>query len=525
MKPALSAQLARPHGARRIAAGAASRSIRLDRRMDRGTMAPVPSARPRSLRCSRSRSGRVQLRRVSRCLLASLRSYSLQRLARPAIRVSCALRASPLRDCVGRAVRLSLLCPALAPRCCRFPGTAQLIWSLSPATVMPARRHPPSALPTTRSGPPTPPRSLRKSPSTAPRPNLCICSASPRRDSPSRRPATICFSCSTFPGPAPAHLSKSPGNRVSSSPAAHGEEFTALILTSSAGTADIDGQPVLIAAIMPDGDWRFAGHIDALLLEDQHNLAALPAATKGFVIARIRPSAFPPPRGGWRKMVETHNGVTRGFDCISVAHMLGQPFSVFLFALLLATLALPATTALPLGDYPLRHRRPPGTIDARRWIFLAAKFVSRTRYRGSLLHWPGVTASQPATRSGLCTSSWPRPSPPLLFGFRWILQDQRRRCPRVPPPALQPGSRRPGFLQFPLVEWHRALLRPRSRLPPHPRAAHQLVQHAAMALSRPLMAVPVPRDSFRIAGNGLTNTGSFSCSNQSTCQRRLVAVH
>jgi hypothetical protein len=193
-------------------------------------------------------------------------------------------------------------------------------------------------------------------------------------------------------------------------------------------TVDIDGQPALIAAIMPDSDWRFPGHIDALLLEDQRTFTALPASTKGFVIARIRPSAFPPPRGGWRKMVETHNGVTRGFDCISVAHMLGQPFSLFLFALLLATLALPATTALPLGDYPVRHRRLPGTVDNRRWIFLAAKFilvlVIVDLCSTGLAY--GFAASDPirALYIQLATAF-----PALLFGFRWILQDQRRRCP------------------------------------------------------------------------------------------------
>jgi hypothetical protein len=193
-------------------------------------------------------------------------------------------------------------------------------------------------------------------------------------------------------------------------------------------TADLDGQPVLIAAILPDGDWHFAGHIDALLLEDQRNLAALPSTTKGFVIARIRPSAFPAPHGGWRKMFETREGVTRGFDCISVAHMADQPFSVFLFALLLASLALPATTALPLGDYPRHHRRQPGTIDGRRWIFLAAKFllvlVIVDLCSTGLAY--GLAANDPVRALYI---QLPTAFPALLFGFRWILQDQRRRCP------------------------------------------------------------------------------------------------
>jgi hypothetical protein len=194
-------------------------------------------------------------------------------------------------------------------------------------------------------------------------------------------------------------------------------------------TADIDGRPVLIAAILPDDDWRLPGKIDALLLEDQVALAALPSRTKGFVIARIRDSAFPPPHGGWRKMVENRDGVTRGFDCISVAHLLHQPSFVFLFALLLASLALPATTALPLGEYPRRHDRLPVTVNARRWAFLLVKFalviVLVDLFSTDLAY--GLYSPHPLTALYLQLAT---AFPALLFGFRWILQDQRRRCPQ-----------------------------------------------------------------------------------------------
>jgi hypothetical protein len=192
--------------------------------------------------------------------------------------------------------------------------------------------------------------------------------------------------------------------------------------------ADIDGQAVLIAGILPEGGWRFAGHMDALLLQDQQSLATLPFSTKGFVIARIRNSAFPPPRGGWRKMVETRFSVTRSFDCISVTHLLGQPSSVFLFSLLLACLALPATTALPLGDYPLRHSRLPGSINLIRWVFLATKFslIIVIVDLCSTAVACGLAASDPVTAIYIQIAT---AFPALLFGFRWTLQDQRRRCP------------------------------------------------------------------------------------------------
>jgi hypothetical protein len=193
-------------------------------------------------------------------------------------------------------------------------------------------------------------------------------------------------------------------------------------------TADIDGRPVLIAGIIPDGDWGFAGKIDAVLLEDQRSLAVLPLRTRGFVVARIRNSAFPPPRGGWRKMVETRDKVTRGFDCISVTHLLGQPSFVFLFAMLMALLALPATTALPLGDCPRRRDHLPGTVNAQRWGFLIAKFalviVIVDLCSTDLAY--GFYASDPVSALYIQLAT---AFPALLFGFRWTLQDQRRRCP------------------------------------------------------------------------------------------------
>lgn len=193
-------------------------------------------------------------------------------------------------------------------------------------------------------------------------------------------------------------------------------------------TAQIDGQTVLLAGILPDSDWRLPGKMDAVLLEDPAALTALPPRTRGFAVARIRDSAFPPPRGGWRKMVESSWGVTRSFDCISVAHLLGQPFRIFLFALLIAALALPATTALPLGEYPRRHDHLPTIVNARRWVFLLIKFslvvllVDLCSTDVAYGIFPGAPVT--ALYVQLATAF-----PALLFGFRWILQDQRRRCP------------------------------------------------------------------------------------------------
>lgn len=193
-------------------------------------------------------------------------------------------------------------------------------------------------------------------------------------------------------------------------------------------TAEIDGRPVLIAGILPNDDWRLPGRIDAVLLDDPSFLATLPSTTRGFVIARIRSSAFPAPRGGERIMVEMRDGVALHFDCITLGRLLGQPSLVFLFSLLLASLALPATTALPLGDYPRRHGRLPAMLNARRWLFLVAKFalVTLTINLCSTDVAYGLHAKDPI--AALYTQILIA-FPALLLSFRWILQDQRRRCP------------------------------------------------------------------------------------------------
>ena len=192
--------------------------------------------------------------------------------------------------------------------------------------------------------------------------------------------------------------------------------------------ADVAGQSVVIAGVLPDDDWRLPGRIDAWLLEDPQFLAELPPRLKGFVVADIRDAAFPPPRAGWRSMVEMRDGVIRAYACISVDSIALQPIFSFACSLLLALLALPAITALSLGDYPRSREGLHGRLILRRWLFLATKFFLVLTL---ICFWSSDLAFGPAsfdrsTGSGiLALTSFL----PLLFGFRWILQDQRRRCP------------------------------------------------------------------------------------------------
>ncbi len=191
----------------------------------------------------------------------------------------------------------------------------------------------------------------------------------------------------------------------------------------------VGGQQAAVAGILAGEDWPLPGHIDLWLLESEAKLAALPPSTEGVVLAEVVPSAFRNPPNGPRQMT-----VFRGssgedvFDCVSLAEQGRQPLHIFLFTLLLACLALPATTSLPLGEYPAREEPLPWTIKVRRWAFLATKtgWIVAIVYCASLdMAYGSESLSVPQSQYMQLVSSFF----PLLFAFRWALKDQRKRCP------------------------------------------------------------------------------------------------
>jgi hypothetical protein len=116
------------------------------------------------------------------------------------------------------------------------------------------------------------------------------------------------------------------------------------------------------------------------------------------------------------------------FDCISLAQRARLPFSIFLFTLIVALITLPATTALPLGEYPRHSGRLAWTVRARRWIFLSTKatlVVSLVYFSSVGFAYGFHSLSSTAAQSIQLATSFLG----FLLGFRWILQDQRKRCP------------------------------------------------------------------------------------------------
>lgn len=191
----------------------------------------------------------------------------------------------------------------------------------------------------------------------------------------------------------------------------------------------VAGQQATLVGVIADDSWRLPGHIDAWLLEDKHHLALLPSQSKGFVIADLRTSAFPAPEDGqWEMSVPNPNGGADSYDCVSLAERSKQPIFVFLFALALACLALPATTSLPLGEYPANSKRLHIAKEMRRWSFLAVKIALILMIVAllsiDLAHCSPSIDSLSSQYIQLAVSF-----SALLFAFRWALRDQRKRCP------------------------------------------------------------------------------------------------
>ena len=103
-------------------------------------------------------------------------------------------------------------------------------------------------------------------------------------------------------------------------------------------------------------------------------------------------------------------------------HLYGQPVLAHILVVIIALLILPATTTLTFGEYPATAQSPARVKRLRRWAFLVLKFalILAIVFCGAfdLAHLLNATAIQPhAALVG------------YVLGFRWVLLDQRRRCP------------------------------------------------------------------------------------------------
>ncbi len=201
-------------------------------------------------------------------------------------------------------------------------------------------------------------------------------------------------------------------------------------------TIQVGGRLARIAGVEPDGAWRLPGKPDAWLLQPDSDIQP---TGLGYVVAHLTPLGN---SEMWTHRVHitaySQNNTEEDLWGVSFEERTRGPWDIFQFTILLAFLALPALTSFSLGEYSTSSHRPSWPRRLRCWGFFLAKIALLLPivYYASLdLAFWFTTHYSPWAQYIQLLSSFSI----CLFGLRWILLDQRQRCPvclrRVSNPA------------------------------------------------------------------------------------------
>ncbi|HUB29162.1 MAG TPA: ABC transporter permease [Terracidiphilus sp.] len=189
-----------------------------------------------------------------------------------------------------------------------------------------------------------------------------------------------------------------------------------------------------VIGVAPAGTWRLPGDVDVWLLEpDAENRGV------GFVIAHLTSLGETLMSSTRVEITDSTSDDAQEELCgVSFAARTKGPWGFYKFTMLLALLALPAITSVSLGENNFCSYMPSWSNRLCRWIFLIAKvgLLLPSVYYLSLdvAYWHTMTYSIRAQYVQLIVSFVMG-----LFGLRWVLLDQRNRCPvclrRVTHPA------------------------------------------------------------------------------------------
>ena len=186
----------------------------------------------------------------------------------------------------------------------------------------------------------------------------------------------------------------------------------------------VGSNAAVLSGVAPEGSWKLPGKVDAWLLVSDVQSAS---GGLGFVVAHLK-SARPNWSDGGHMSAPTPDESMDDFFCEPLAERTRGPLNLFLFGVFLSCLALPATTPLPLGEYRLSSRKLSWFTRIRRWNFLGLKFVLLLPivFFVSLdLAHLRATVDPISSEYIQLISSFAI----CLFGLRWMLRDQRQRCP------------------------------------------------------------------------------------------------
>jgi hypothetical protein len=203
-----------------------------------------------------------------------------------------------------------------------------------------------------------------------------------------------------------------------------------------------------IMGVAPDGSLGLPGSVDAWELEPHPELGS---SGPGFVVAHLTAAGK---AEMWAQCVHitaagAHDS-EEDFLGVSLEGEKSSTLRIYLFCLVLALLALPAITSVSLGEYSVNRQSTSWPRKLYRWSFLTAKtaLLLPIIYFVSIDMAYGCTAlnrEQPVYIQLVSTFLMG------LFGLRWLLKDQRQRCPvcvhRVTHPA-QVGQASRTFLDW-----------------------------------------------------------------------------
>ena len=212
-----------------------------------------------------------------------------------------------------------------------------------------------------------------------------------------------------------------------------------LILSNAVWKREFGGDPLVsgrvvqvglrkavVAGVASAGSWRLPGKVDVWLLEPDVDTVS---DGDGFVVAHLTPAAAQERWSErWRMSAPTPDGTLDDFLCVSLAERTRESWYLFLFAVMLAFLALPATTSLPLGEYRLSSRKLSWSTRLRRWSFLGGKIALLL----PIVYLVSLDLAYMRTTFDTLTSEYIQLVSSFsicLFGLRWTLRDQRQRCP------------------------------------------------------------------------------------------------
>jgi hypothetical protein len=184
----------------------------------------------------------------------------------------------------------------------------------------------------------------------------------------------------------------------------------------------------IFGGVLPDTQWRLPGAFDAWLIEPDDAASAIPDTARGYIVARLNTGLDSNHAGDhWGMPAPEPGGGFAIYEFNAYSNINGIPTAIFIFTVLLALLALPATTSLPLGEYPTGSERISWSLRLRRWLYLTIKFglLLPTIYFVSLDLAYAIPATPSSAQYIQIISSFTL----ALFSFRWALKDQRRRCP------------------------------------------------------------------------------------------------